>query len=229
MLNPACVHSARGCCSWSSASAPPLQSGNPTRKPGPATGVSTWTRDVPDQPGQGVSRGWIGGAARPGAGADGDHRRGHLSGMDLSGPGPARQCRAPAAGAPVCASTASGRCPTATVVARQQRQPGAGKRRRDPAQRQRRGRARPPSDGRVRIPALDSRFDGDAAGGRLDAVEFRTFVDPGGKVPVWLANLVATKAPLVTLGRAARSSWRSRASRTPARMTCRRCFDGIRF
>ncbi|MDX1805074.1 MAG: hypothetical protein R3292_13440, partial [Alcanivorax sp.] len=30
-------------------------------------------------------------------------------------------------------------------------------------------------------------------------VRFETFVDPGGRVPVWLANLVATRAPLDTL------------------------------
>lgn len=59
--------------------------------------------------------------------------------------------------------------------------------------------ARPPSDGYVRIPALDNRFVVTPLADGWTRVEFRTFVDPGGKVPVWLANLVATKAPLVTL------------------------------
>ncbi len=32
-------------------------------------------------------------------------------------------------------------------------------------------------------------------------IEFETFVDLGGWVPAWIANMVSTKAPLVTLGR----------------------------
>lgn len=59
--------------------------------------------------------------------------------------------------------------------------------------------ARPPSDDYVRIPALDNRFVITPLDGGWTRVEFRTFVDPGGKVPVWLANMVATKAPLETL------------------------------
>ena len=51
----------------------------------------------------------------------------------------------------------------------------------------------------MRIPALDNRFVVTPLADGWTRVEFRTFVDPGGKVPVWLANLVATKAPLVTL------------------------------
>jgi len=58
---------------------------------------------------------------------------------------------------------------------------------------------RPPSKGYVRIPALDNRFVVTPLQDGWTRVEFRTFVDPGGKVPVWLANLVATKAPLETL------------------------------
>gem|GEM_PF-355291 len=53
--------------------------------------------------------------------------------------------------------------------------------------------ARPPSDGYVRIPALNNRFVVTPLADGWTRVEFRTFVDPGGKVPVWLANLVATK------------------------------------
>lgn len=58
---------------------------------------------------------------------------------------------------------------------------------------------RPASDGYVRIPDLDNHFVVTPLDDGWTRVEFRTFVDPGGRVPVWLANLVATKAPLVTL------------------------------
>ena len=45
--------------------------------------------------------------------------------------------------------------------------------------------ARPPSDGYVRIPALDNRFVVTPLADGWTRVEFRTFVDPGGKVQVW--------------------------------------------
>lgn len=54
-------------------------------------------------------------------------------------------------------------------------------------------------DGFVRIPALDNQFTIAPLDDGWVRVKFETFVDPGGSVPVWLANLVATKAPLVTL------------------------------
>ena len=54
-------------------------------------------------------------------------------------------------------------------------------------------------DGFVRIPALDNAFTIAPLDDGWVRVKFETFVDPGGSVPVWLANLVATKAPLVTL------------------------------
>ena len=54
-------------------------------------------------------------------------------------------------------------------------------------------------DGFVRIPALDNQFIITPMDDGWVRVQFETFVDPGGSVPVWLANLVATKAPLETL------------------------------
>ena len=54
-------------------------------------------------------------------------------------------------------------------------------------------------NGYVRIPALDNQFTITPLADGWVRVKFETFVDPGGSVPVWLANLVATKAPLDTL------------------------------
>lgn len=54
-------------------------------------------------------------------------------------------------------------------------------------------------DGYVRIPALDNQFTIAPLADGWVRVQFETFVDPGGSVPVWLANLVATRAPLETL------------------------------
>ena len=54
-------------------------------------------------------------------------------------------------------------------------------------------------DGFVRIPALDNQFVLTPMGDGWVRVQFETFVDPGGSVPVWLANLVATRAPYETL------------------------------
>ena len=54
-------------------------------------------------------------------------------------------------------------------------------------------------DGFVRIPSLDNQFTISPLADGWVEVKFETFVDPGGSVPVWLANLVATKAPYVTL------------------------------
>ncbi|MGB2060801.1 hypothetical protein [uncultured Alcanivorax sp.] len=53
--------------------------------------------------------------------------------------------------------------------------------------------------GFVRIPALDNQFVITPLTDGWVRVKFETFVDPGGNVPVWLANLVSTKAPRVTL------------------------------
>ena len=54
-------------------------------------------------------------------------------------------------------------------------------------------------EGVVRIPALDNHFLLMPLEDGWVRVTFETFVDPGGVVPVWLANLVSNKAPLVTL------------------------------
>ena len=51
----------------------------------------------------------------------------------------------------------------------------------------------------MRIPALDNQFVLTPMEDGWIRVQFETFVDPGGSVPVWLANLVATRAPYETL------------------------------
>ncbi len=54
-------------------------------------------------------------------------------------------------------------------------------------------------EGYVRIPALDNQFVITDIGDGWVRVQFETFIDLGGSVPVWLTNMVSTKAPLVTL------------------------------
>ena len=56
-----------------------------------------------------------------------------------------------------------------------------------------------PQDGYVRIPSLDNLFVLTPLDDGWTRVTFRTFVDPGGAIPKWLANFVATRAPLWTL------------------------------
>lgn len=58
---------------------------------------------------------------------------------------------------------------------------------------------KPEQPGLVRIPRLDNRFLVTPLGMDRTRVVFRTFVDPGGVVPAWLSNFVATNAPLDTL------------------------------
>lgn len=53
--------------------------------------------------------------------------------------------------------------------------------------------------GTVRLPALDNRFTLEPLADGWTRITFETFVDPGGMIPGWLANLVATRAPLTTL------------------------------
>ena len=53
--------------------------------------------------------------------------------------------------------------------------------------------------GVVRIPELDNQFVVTELGDGWSRVEFDTFVHPGGSVPLWLANLVAVRAPRETL------------------------------
>lgn len=51
----------------------------------------------------------------------------------------------------------------------------------------------------VRVPALNNIFRFEPLDDGWTRVTFQTFVDPGGRVPVWLSNLVSTRAPLQTL------------------------------
>ncbi len=53
--------------------------------------------------------------------------------------------------------------------------------------------------GFVRIPALDNTFVMKPLEDGWTRITFTTFVDPGGRIPAWLANFVATRAPLTTL------------------------------
>ena len=57
----------------------------------------------------------------------------------------------------------------------------------------------PAQDGFVRMPLLHNTFRLTPLKARWTRVEFETQVDLGGMVPTWLANMVSTKAPLVTL------------------------------
>lgn len=51
----------------------------------------------------------------------------------------------------------------------------------------------------VRLPALDNRFILTPLNDGWTRITFETFVNPGGSIPAWLANLVAIRAPLDTL------------------------------
>lgn len=57
----------------------------------------------------------------------------------------------------------------------------------------------PEQKGWLRIPALDNRFVLEPLENGGSRITFRTFVDPGGYIPAWLANFVATRAPRDTL------------------------------
>ena len=57
----------------------------------------------------------------------------------------------------------------------------------------------PPQEGKVRIPALDNVFLLEPLENGWTRLTFDTFVDPGGFIPGWLANLVAIRAPRDTL------------------------------
>lgn len=52
---------------------------------------------------------------------------------------------------------------------------------------------------RVRMPMLSNAFTLTPMPGEWTRIEFQTQVDLGGNVPTWLANLVSTRAPLLTL------------------------------
>lgn len=53
--------------------------------------------------------------------------------------------------------------------------------------------------GTVRIPELENRFVFERLPDGWTRITFETRVDPGGMIPAWLANFVATRAPLTTL------------------------------
>ncbi|HET8730415.1 MAG TPA: START domain-containing protein [Moraxellaceae bacterium] len=57
----------------------------------------------------------------------------------------------------------------------------------------------PPSDGKVRVPELNNRFVFEPLKDGWTRVTFETLVDPGGSLPAWVSNWVATSAPRVTL------------------------------
>ena len=57
----------------------------------------------------------------------------------------------------------------------------------------------PPQEGTVRIPSLDNVFLLEPLENGWTRLTFDTFVDPGGFIPGWLANLVAVRAPRDTL------------------------------
>jgi hypothetical protein len=57
----------------------------------------------------------------------------------------------------------------------------------------------PRQDNWLRIPELDNRFRLEPLDNGGSRITFRTFVNPGGHIPAWLANFVATRAPEYTL------------------------------
>jgi len=56
------------------------------------------------------------------------------------------------------------------------------------------------SSGRVRIPLLDNRFLFEPLRDGGTRISFETLVKPGGSIPAWVSNWVATSAPKETLG-----------------------------
>lgn len=68
----------------------------------------------------------------------------------------------------------------------------------------------PPREGFVRLPDLDNKFIMEPLEDGWTRITFRTFVDPGGHIPAWLANFVATRAPEHTLTNMARLLERNR-------------------
>lgn len=57
----------------------------------------------------------------------------------------------------------------------------------------------PTQEDTVRIPVLDNKFILTPLPDGWTRITFDTFVDPGGSIPAWLANLVAIRAPRDTL------------------------------
>lgn len=75
----------------------------------------------------------------------------------------------------------------------------------------------PKTEGHVRIPAIESSWRFTPAGNNLLRIEWTGHIDPGGNVPLWLANTVATLVPRYTLRQVRdllqESGWRSNAAR----------------
>lgn len=57
----------------------------------------------------------------------------------------------------------------------------------------------PPRENTVRVTTLDNKFILTPLPDGWTRITFDTFVDPGGSIPAWLANLVAVRAPRDTL------------------------------
>lgn len=58
---------------------------------------------------------------------------------------------------------------------------------------------RPESRGKVRVPELNNRFLVEPLPDGWTRVSFETLVDPGGAIPAWMSNWIATSAPRDTL------------------------------
>jgi hypothetical protein len=56
-----------------------------------------------------------------------------------------------------------------------------------------------PSKDRVRVPELNNRFYIEPLKDGWTRVSFETLVDPGGSIPAWMSNWIATSAPKETL------------------------------
>lgn len=62
----------------------------------------------------------------------------------------------------------------------------------------------PPNEDYIRFPQLTARFDFHWLGGRRMQVTYEVVADPGGWIPVWLADIVLRDAPYYTLKRFAK-------------------------
>ncbi|HQV23389.1 MAG: hypothetical protein H6996_02910 [Moraxellaceae bacterium] len=57
----------------------------------------------------------------------------------------------------------------------------------------------PPSKGKVRVPELNNQFVIEPLKDGWTRITFETLVDPGGAIPAWMSNWIATSAPKETL------------------------------
>lgn len=56
-----------------------------------------------------------------------------------------------------------------------------------------------PSKGKVRVPELNNQFFIEPLKDNWTRISFETLVDPGGAIPAWMSNWIATSAPQETL------------------------------